>query len=200
MRKILFTLMILSLCLCLYGCRFFTVLNEMNEDYTSAMEAETANRIEGEKEITNKLGERYRIKYKEQINNIQPNRLELEIISDDILLKYSIEKSKSDYNIPEHVLRLFHDGNTDYYLAMSGDEDILFTYNLNKHYGSMINYHDYEEWKKRNCSDEVLKNICHENIELAEIFRCNITRTDLIEKFRACGYDDSFILKVYDFK
>lgn len=38
------------------------------------------------------------------------------------------------------------------------------------------------------------------NLELAEWLRRNITRTELVEKFRACGYDDTFVLKVYDYK
>lgn len=65
MRKIAYILLIMSLCFCLCGCGFFTALNEMYEDYTSAMEAEAQNYIKGEKKITNALGESYTVNYRE---------------------------------------------------------------------------------------------------------------------------------------
>ena len=197
MRRILFTLPIMSLCLCLCGCGFFTALNEMYEDYSSTVESEAQNYVKGEMNLTNELGESYTIKYKEYFGF--PDRLMTVDISNNRNLIHLDCELKNGL-IPNEILYLFSENLVEYYYAAgnygyywNGDKPFHFIFTAD----SMIQKGERLYFDERtDVSEYAHKN----NSELSETLRCNITRTELVEKFRACGYDDTFILKVYDFK
>lgn len=193
MRKFLFTILILSLCLCLCGCRLLSALNQIAEDINSELESEAENLDKGENQITNALGESYIIKYKERMNVITRNDIDIEIIAGHTLIKYS-SVYRGATVIPNRVLHLFRNGDTDYYFAGS-DYDFLFAYDNETQCGKEL---DFDE--RTDLPDELLEKKREENRELSETLSRNIKRAELVEKFRACGYDDAFILKVYDYQ
>lgn len=185
MSKVLFLLLIMSLCLCLSGCGFFTTLNEMYEYHTSTMEAEAQNYVKGEENVTNELGESYTIKYKEYFG-FPDMGMTVEISADRPLIKYDLDFGLD--SVPDRVMYLFDDGSLDYYYA--GDKrDFIFVYDRLTQRGDMLRFFE----KPRTDS------MCEDNISLSKTFQRNIKRSELTEKFRVCGYDDTFILKVYDY-
>lgn len=195
MSKILFTLLIISLCLCLCGCGFFSVLNEMHEDYTSTMEAEAQNYVKGEKNVTNALGESYTVKYEEHFG-FPDQLMAVDISNNRALIHLDCELKRG--LVPSELVYLFSDNSIEYYYAAGNyfgrtreQFHFIFTADNLSQKGEELFFDERTD----------LSELAHnDNSKLAETLRRNITRTELMEKFRACGYDDTFILKVYDFK
>ena len=114
MRKILFILLIVSLCLYLCGCGFFSKLNEMYDDYTSTMESEAQNYVKGEKYITNELGEHYTIKYEEYFG-FPDMQMAVDISNNRKLIHLDCELKNG--LVPNEIIYLFSVNSVEYYYA-----------------------------------------------------------------------------------
>ncbi len=154
---------------------------------------EAKNYVKGENKVTNALGESYTVKYKET-SGFPDQGLDIVISSNLTLLKYS-----TDYDgltiVPNRILRLFCENDTEYYFVGSEKYDFIFAYDTRARNGKRLNF------KQRDAlTEEQAERIHSQNLEIAETLRRNITRGDLSEKFRSCGYDNELALKIYDYK
>lgn len=182
--------------------RIFSALNEMYEDNTSAMEAEAQNYVKGKKSVTNALGESYTVEYREH-NEIPDQLMAIDISSDRKLIRIDCKMKNS--LVPEEIVCLFSENLIEYYYA-TGDHSGYkggHVSKLNRPFHFFFTADSIFQDGEKIFFDErrELTEIGHkENLEFAKTLRRNITRTKLVEKFRACGYDDTFMLKVYDYK
>lgn len=170
-------------------CIFNTLFNMVNWEYVATVyherKEEEKSYAKGEKTITNRFGEVYTVKYKEYFG-FPDMGMTVEISADRPLIKYDLDFGLD--SVPDRVMYLFSDGLLDYYYA--GDKlDFLFTYNRLTRCGDRLQFFE----KPRTGS------MCENNISLSQTFQRNIKRSELTKKFRECGYDDTFILKVYDY-
>ncbi len=177
--------------LCLGGCRYIfnTLFNMVNWEYIATiyheLKEEEKSYAKGENTITNGLGEVYKIKYKEYFG-FPDMGMTVEISADHPLIKYDLDFGLS--SVPDRVMYLFGDGSLDYYYA-GNEHDFIFVYDRLTQRGDRLSFFE----KPRTGS------MCEGNISLSQTFQRNIRRSELTEKFRVCGYNDTFILKVYDY-
>ncbi len=195
MHKIIFTLLIFSLCLCLCGCGFFTAVNEMYDEYSSTMESEAQNYVKGEKNVTNALGESYTIKYEEHFG-FPDQLMTVDISNDRKLIRLDCELKHG--LVPDEIVYLFSENSIEYFYVAGNyfrhtreQFHFIFTADSSTQKGEELFFDEHAD----------LSELSHQNNSaLAETLSRNITRTELAEKFRACGYDASFVLKVYDYQ
>lgn len=187
--KLCITASVLFLCFGACRCIFYTLLNMVNWEYVATiyheLKEEEKTYAKGEKTITNGAGEVYTVKYKEYFG-FPDMGMTVEISADRPLIKYDLDFGLD--SVPDRVMYLFGDGSLDYYYA--GDErDFIFVYDRLTQCDDMLSFFE----KPRT------ESMCEDNISLSQTFQRNIKRSELTEKFRVCGYDDTFILKVYDY-
>lgn len=153
-----------------------------NFEYISDIE-----HLENIVEVTNNLGEQYRIEY-EKRNGFPSMRMDIKIYkSEELIIKYG---SNYDANyIPQKILYLFTDDNYDYYFISDYFHESI-TKSINAKNGLCDPETIDVDWSER-------KNIEY-YISLSKTMQKNIDRQELIDKFQACEYDDKYILELYD--
>lgn len=159
------------------------------------MEVEAQNYVKGEKNVTNELGESYTIKYEDYFG-FPDQLMAVDISNNRRLIRLDCELKHGF--VPNEMVYLFSENSTEYYFAAGNyfgrtREQFHFIFTAD----SMFQKGETLFFDERTDLSESAHN---DNSELAETLWHNITRTELMEKFRACGYDDTFILKVYGFK
>ena len=183
-----------ALFLCLGICRgLFNIVNweyigEHAAKVYGELKEEEKSFAKGENTVTNALGEVYIVKYKET-HGFPDHGMTVEISSGELtLIKYSLDFERSC--VPERVMFLFREGSVDYYYHYSRNEyDGLFCYDRLTRQGKRLYF-----YKKPKTGSA-----CGNNIELSRTFCRSIKRSELMEKFKVCGYDDTYILAVYDY-
>lgn len=183
-----------ALFLCLGICRgLFNIVNweyigEHAAKVYGELKEEEKSFAKGENTVTNALGEVYIVKYKET-HGFPDHGMTVEISSGELtLIKYSLDFERSC--VPERVMFLFREGSVDYYYHYSRNEyDGLFCYDRLTRQGKRLYF-----YKKPKTGSA-----CDNNIELSRTFCRSIKRSELMEKFKVCGYDDTYILAVYDY-
>lgn len=154
-----------------------------NIEYISDIE-----HLENIVEVTNNLGEQYRIEY-EKRNGFPSMRMDIKIFkSEEFIINYW---TKYDGNyIPNKILYLFTD---DYYYDYYFISD-YFHESITKSINAKNELCDPEtidvDWSE-------MKNIEY-YISMSKTMQKNIDRQELIDKFKTCEYDDKYILELYD--
>lgn len=181
-----------ALFLCLGICRgLFNMVNWecIGEHITKVygeLKEEEKSFAKGKNTVTNALGEVYTVKYRET-HGFPDHGMRVEISSGELtLIKYSLDFERSC--VPERILFLFREGSVDYYYA-GNMYDGLFSYDRLTRKGKRLYF--YKKPKSGSA--------CDNNMELSRTFQRNIKRSELTEKFKLCGYDDTYILAVYDY-
>ena len=153
-----------------------------NIEYISDIE-----HLENIVEVTNNLGEQYRIEY-EKRNGFPSMRMDIKIYkSEKLIIKYGSNYDKN--YIPQKILYLFADDNYDYYFISD-----YFHESITK---SVSTKNEGHNLKTINVNWSEIKYI-DDYISLSKIMQKNIDRQELIDKFQACEYDDKYILELYD--
>lgn len=180
MFKIVKSIFVISFVFLLSSCDYY---NEMsNLEYISDIE-----HLENIVEVTNNLGEQYMVEYEER-NGFPSQQMKINIFkSEERIISYG---SKFDKNyIPKKILYLFADNDYDYYYIANNYNDNIVKYNKTslELYNPVVIDVDYSEMK-----------YVDRHISLSETMQKNIERQELIDKFKACEYDDKYILELYD--
>lgn len=153
-----------------------------NFEYISDIE-----HLENIVEVSNNLGEQYRVEYEER-NGFPSQRMKINVYkSEEFIINYN-PKFDKDY-IPNKILYLFSDSDYDYYYIANNYNENIVKYNKKNYerYNPVIINVDY-------CEMEYVDR----HITFSETMRKNIDRQELIDKFQACEYDDKYILALYD--
>lgn len=206
--KTTLSIVFLFLCFGLFGCvakgiaRVANGFVKVANYFVDQLAEEEKSYQKGEKTITNALGENYTINYREYFG-FPDQLMAIDISSDRKLIRLDCEMKNS--LVPDEIVYLFSDNFIEYYYA-SGDHSgykgehesqynrpfkFFFAANSIFQKGDDIFFDERPKLTEYGHS---------KNLELAQKLHRNITRTELVEKFRACGYDDTFVLKVYDYK
>ncbi len=184
------TILLLALCFVLMvtfnrcGTKALNVFNEICSD----IQTENEELTHGENRITNTLDETYTVKY-QVFRGFRDMRLKVEISSTFSLLELSLNYKKGLKIVPTQILRLFREGDMEYYFAGSEEYDFIFAYDYTKRCGEQF-YFKHQPNSERDREYD---------LKLAETFRRNITRDSLLEKIRLCGYNSEFLLEIYDY-
>lgn len=171
-------------------------------DYIAQCDEEKKSYLKGEKTITNALGESYTVNYREY-SGFPDQLMAIDISSDRKLIRLDCEMKNS--LVPDEIVYLFSENLIEYYYAAGdhsgykGVPESQYSRPFNFFFtaDSIFQKGDDIFFDERPKLTGYGRN---KNSELSQMLRRNITRTELVEKFRACGYDDTFILKVYDYK
>ena len=196
--KVLTTILLSVLCLATVTVMFapalsaISVIGNIFFDIIKENTEEAEKYVKGENNITNALGESYTVKYKETCG-FPDHFLKIEISANSTLLTYST-KFKGLGRVPKRVLHLFRKSGTEYYFAGSDNSEFIFAYDTRARRGERLNFDERGYF-----TGEYAEHILSGNLEIAETLRRNINRDALREKSRKCGYDDTFVLKVYDY-
>lgn len=208
LAKMALSIVVLFVCLGLFGYIAKGVLRVANgiakvaNDYIDQCAEEEKSYQKGEKTITNTLGESYTINYREY-TGFPDQLMAIDISNDRKLIHLDCEMKNS--LVPDEIVYLFSDNFIEYYYAAGdhseykGKHESQYSRPFNFFFAanSIFEKGDDIFFDERPKLTEYSYN---KNLELAQMLRRNITRTELVEKFHACGYDDTFVLKVYDYK
>lgn len=139
--------------------------------------------------ITNDLGEQYIVEY-EKYNGFPNKRMKIKIFeSEKLIISYWSEFN--DNYIPNEILYLFTENNCEYYFVADTVNDfvVLFGNEIFESHGNQLFINvDYSEIKSTS-----------DYLTLSQKIRDNVNKEELVDKFKTCNYDDSNIVKLYDF-
>ncbi len=179
MFKIAKSIFSVSIVLLLSSCDY-------NIEFSNLEYISDIDHLENTVEVTNNLGEQYRVEYEER-NGFPNQRMKINIFKlDERIISYWSKFGKN--YIPKKILYLFADDNYDYCFISNDIHEYIVK--------CMINYERYDpliidvDYSDINSIDDY--------IVLSKIMQKNIDRQELIDKFQACEYDDKYILELYD--
>lgn len=142
-------------------------------------------------DIENAVDGKYTVVYT-QTSAIPDDRLDIKIKKDDDIIFTFQTDAKGQYKLPEKVAYLFdHDGEKVYYVQNYPQES------------SGVKESEPFCWLSL-CSDNgcISVDINSEHEELrktSEFLRENITEQEISDIFSKCGYDDTYILDIYEY-
>ena len=175
--------------------------SDISHDYIEKKKYDIENAVDG----------RYTVIYT-QTSAIPDDLLDIKVKKDDDVVFTFRTDAKGQYQLPEKVAYLFdYDGEKIYYVQNYTRESVgmteyepfcwlscsnekrCFDFNNNPKHVAM-------DYVSINISDSDSEYKQEELVYVSEFLQGNITEQEIVDIFDKCGYDDTYILEIYNYK